>query len=284
LLRKVRITWDQMVAFGQNVKYYLTPYWGATIALGRMREDDHGYVAFEDYIIGRLGGCLLGVHLTRVEHMAEEREPPEINWPEDMGEDKREELRGLLTAYDEALAEFDNDHKAIFPSNAERNRLFFGFLKRWSKAWSKPGPCMYDDCTKTSVARSHTISLGASIRLIAENDHVLTPKFGENGLELVLISVREASTFPGFCEEHESQFAVFEAKKTMTEPEHFRLRAFRTICREIYTKRHPRQKGKAMLAQYQQLREEFVIGRVKQASTGATVLSMFRVCVSRMIR
>jgi hypothetical protein len=213
-------------------------------------------------------------YLNGVERMTDEKEPVEINWPEDMSKEKREELRGLLTAYDAALAEFDNDHKVIFPSDAERNRLFFGFLKRWGKAWSKRGPCMHEGCTKTSIARSHTISLGASIRLIAENGHVLTPVFGDNGLDLVPIGVREASTFPGFCEEHEAQFAAFEAKKTMTEPEHFRLQAFRTICREIYTKLHQRQKGEAMLAQYQRVREEFVIGRIKQAHTGTTALDV----------
>lgn len=139
--------------------------------------------------------------------MVDKNEPVEINWPEDMSEEKREELRSLLIAYDAALTEFDNDHKVIFSSEADRNRLFFGFRKRWGKAWSKPGRCMHDGCAKTSIAHSHTISLGASIRLIAENDHVVTPQFGDNGLELVPIGVRKASTFPGFCEEHETQFS-----------------------------------------------------------------------------
>lgn len=98
--------------------------------------------------------------------------PAEICWPEDISEERRLELRDLLTAYDDALADFETDHKVIFPSDAERNRLFFGFLNRWGNAWSKPGPCMFDGCTKRSIARSHTISLGTSIRLIAENDHV----------------------------------------------------------------------------------------------------------------
>lgn len=191
--------------------------------------------------------------------------PTAIEWPDDMSQEKREELRGLLVAYDSATTEFYNDHKVIFPSDAERRRLFFGFLKRWEKAWSKRGPCMHDGCAKTSIARSHTISLGSSIRLIAERNHVLTPKVGENGVELVSIGVREASTFPGFCEEHEGQFAAFEAKKSMTQAEHFRLQAFRGLCREIYAKRHQRQKGEEMLAQYRRLRGEYIIGRMKQA-------------------
>jgi hypothetical protein len=191
-----------------------------------------------------------------------------------MSEGKRDELRGFLTAHDDALGEFVNDHTVIFPSDAERNRFHFGFLKRWSRAWSKPGPCMHDGCTKTSIARSHRVPLGASLRAIAENGHVVTPKFGENGIELVPVGIHEASTFPGFCEEHEAQFAAFETKKAMTDPEHFHLQAFRTICREIYTKRHHQQKNEAMLAEYRRLREEFVIARVKQAHRGAKPISL----------
>jgi hypothetical protein len=206
--------------------------------------------------------------------MADKKTPVETNGPEDMSQESREELRGLLTAYDDALTEFDNDHTVIFPSDAERNRLFHGFLKRWIKAWSKPGPCMHEGCTKTSIARSHTISLGSSVRLIAQNGHVLTPQFGENGLDLVPVGVREASTFPGFCDEHEAQFAAFETKKQMTEAEHFGLQAFRTICREIYAKRHQQMKAEAMLAEYRRLRDAFVIGRMRQGYTGTKPLNI----------
>jgi hypothetical protein len=206
--------------------------------------------------------------------MADKKRSVEIDWPADMSDDEREELLGFLTAYDEALAEFDNDHTVIFPSDADRDRFHFGFLKRWSRVWSKPGRCMHDGCTKTSITRSHTVSLGSSLRLIAENGHVVTPKFGDNGVELVPIGIHEASTFPGFCEKHEAQFAAFETKKVMTNPEHFYLQAFRTICREIYTKRHQQQRGEAMLAEYRRLREEFVIGRVKQAHRGSKTISL----------
>lgn len=195
------------------------------------------------------------------------KETLEIQWPDEVSEGKRAELSDVIVAYNDALTEFESNRLAIFPSEAERNRVFYGFLKRWDKAWSRPGPCMHDGCTKTSIARSHTISLGTSIRLIAENGHVLTPRFGENGLELVSVGVNEASTFPGFCTEHETQFAVFESQKQMTEEAHFRLQAFRTICREIYSRKHQQQKAQAMLDEYRRLRSGFVIRRVEAAST-----------------
>ena len=82
----------------------------------------------------------------------------------------------------------EKDHTVIFPSDAERNRRFYGLLKRWSNAWSRPGP-----------------------------------RVGENGLQLVPMGLRQASTFPGFCEEHEAEFAAFETKREMTEEAHFGL-------------------------------------------------------------
>lgn len=196
---------------------------------------------------------------------------PEIHWPPEMDADERAALQEILVAYDEALTEFESDHRAIFPSDAERNRILHGFLERWAKAWSKPGPCMHSGCTKNSIARSHTISLGTSIRLIAENGHVLTPRFGAQGLDLVPVGVKEASTFPGFCTEHEAQFSVFENQKQMTEEAHFRLQAFRTICREIYSRTHQQQKAQAMLNEHRRLRDAFIIGRMQAVSIGGAL-------------
>ena len=196
---------------------------------------------------------------------------PEIHWPPEMDADERAALQDILVAYDEALTEFESDHRAIFPSDAERNRIFYGFLERWAKAWSKPGPCMHNGCTKNSIARSHTISLGTSIRLIAENGHVLTPRFGAQGLDLAPVGVKEASTFPGFCTEHEAQFSVFENQKQLTEEAHFRLQAFRTICREIYSRTHQQQKALAMLNEHRRLRDAYIIGRMQAVSTSGAL-------------
>mgnify|MGYP000941379709 FL=1 len=47
------------------------------------------------------------------------------------------------------------------------------------------------------------------------------------------VGIREASTFPGFCEKHELEFSCYENKKTDKEA---LLQIFRTICREIAVK------------------------------------------------
>ena len=78
------------------------------------------------------------------------------------------------------------------------------------------------------------------------------------------IGVRDASTFPGFCDVHELEFTEFESQKKLTEERHFWLQAFRTLCREIYTKRHYKQKVEAALNGYRNLREAFIIARMDQ--------------------
>ena len=196
------------------------------------------------------------------ESAADPAVPREIHWSADMDPDRRAELSALARAFDDALTDFEADPAALFASPGERNGVFYAFLKRWDRIWSRPGPCMHDGCAQTSIARSHTISLGASIRRVAEAGHVLTQRYGETGIELIPIGVKEASTFPGFCAEHEQLFAAFETQKAMTEEQHYRLQAFRTICREIYSKEHQAQKGEAMLAEHRARRDAFVRRRL----------------------
>jgi hypothetical protein len=75
---------------------------------------------------------------------------------------------------------------------------------------------MHPDCSNPSVGRSHAIPMGVSIKQIAEKGHVVTPRFRENGVEVVDIGVRDCVTSAGFCELHEGQFADFESKKNIS--------------------------------------------------------------------
>jgi hypothetical protein len=129
----------------------------------------------------------------------------ELEWPAEMSEEERDEMRDILCAYDRAVTDFDADHTVIYPSEADRLRLFHASQKRWSRSWSRAALCMYEGCTEQSVTRSHSISVSASVNLIAEDGHVATPRLKETGVEMERIGVHDASTFPGFCQRHEAR-------------------------------------------------------------------------------
>lgn len=183
---------------------------------------------------------------------------PDIKWPENMASEQREAMHELLGSLDAAATALEGNTQVIFSSEQERKGKFYGAIAKWGRAWAKPGRCMYPGCTNKSIARSHTISLGTSIEQISEDGHVLTPKYGEGRIELIRIGKREASTFPGFCEEHELLFADFENQRSLSVDRHFGLQVFRTLCREIYSKRQSQQKLTDMLADYRNLREAYL--------------------------
>lgn len=49
-------------------------------------------------------------------------------------------------------------------------------------------------------------------------------------------SINYASTFPGFCIEHESAFNSFEKNKEFKYDRDIKLQLFRSLCRELHEK------------------------------------------------
>jgi hypothetical protein len=181
------------------------------------------------------------------------------------------EVATVLDAFEEAVEEFEAKPTVAFSSEGERQQQYFKHRREWAEQWSRPGPCMYRGCTEESIKRSHTIPLSASLKLIAEYDHVLTPTYKDFEVDLSRISAKQASTFPGFCEEHERLFSDFESKKEMSSIEHFRLQAFRTVCREIYRKRHDLGMISASLEAYRKRRDDYVLNVSRAAALDASV-------------
>ena len=196
--------------------------------------------------------------------MSENPHGPDIEWPPDIDPEERAKLAKIVHALDRAMTDFNADPKSIFPSNAIRQQLFYGSKRRWAKAWDSAGTCMFPTCTKRSLVRSHTIPMSASIKLIAEDGHVVAPQLTDRGVEALPIGIREASTFPGFCHEHEQTFFEFESQKEMTEGRHYILQAFRTLCRELFRMRHHKQKLESGLAEYRGLRKGFIAKRIRE--------------------
>lgn len=98
---------------------------------------------------------------------------------------------------------------------------------------------------KGGIVNAHTIQKGRGLRAIAEDGHVLgfdtshrtlTSTRGRIGIQRV--GIRQASTITGFCSFHDdTAFAPVEKVPFTGTPEQCFLLAYRTVCRELYTKK-----------------------------------------------
>lgn len=92
-------------------------------------------------------------------------------------------------------------------------------------------------CEQTPI-KAHSVSKGNHLRRIAENGQVLMPKVGpmQTGL-MEPIGNAAASTFPGFCDEHDKLFApIDEGIYTIGNREFEFLCAMRAAARERFAK------------------------------------------------
>lgn len=94
------------------------------------------------------------------------------------------------------------------------------------------------------IINSHTVSKGASLSSIAENNHVCGLKVdlfkineGNGFIEPELIGVNKASTFTGFCAYHDKTlFSPFENSVFSYTKEQIFLLSYRTLSREHFLK------------------------------------------------
>ncbi|MBW2570123.1 MAG: hypothetical protein JRE47_12360 [Deltaproteobacteria bacterium] len=104
--------------------------------------------------------------------------------------------------------------------------------------------CIYPKCTKRTIKKSHSIPKSASLNIISENGHVLKPDFDEYGKELKVkiksVGINNASAFPGFCEEHERLFSIYENDAKIDTYKKALLQSYRAICREIVVRKNDR--------------------------------------------
>lgn len=139
-------------------------------------------------------------------------------------------------------AELDNiikliDSRSLNIQNFEVYSPFFKSIsQKTRKTYLKPRTCIYPNCTSLSIKRSHSIAKSNSLKLIADEGHVLQPVldvFGSNfKLTMESIGINKASTFPGYCETHEKLFQQYE-NENLHEESFVPLQVYRAICREI---------------------------------------------------
>lgn len=151
--------------------------------------------------------------------------------------DVKQEYKEIMKVTDRVLDDFVDGKEWDYLNESTMNSKYMGQVAKRNKSWANSKMCIYPGCGKTSIRRSHTIQKSGSIDVISENNHVLTPMLIErpSKLEYIMkhIGVNEASTFPGFCIEHEKLFHRYEKNKKLMDAEDYRLQIYRTICREI---------------------------------------------------
>lgn len=146
----------------------------------------------------------------------------------------------ILEIFDNVISRFEQNSDIIYSSEKEIKKYLFENARDKDKIWRTSKQCMMYGCDNPSITKSHTIQKSGSLEIISENGHVLTPAFNRSTgqLEILPIGINYASTFPGFCNEHELMFSDFEKKKILTSGEDFSLQIYRTVCREMVIYKH----------------------------------------------
>ena len=169
----------------------------------------------------------------------------------------------LDTAIDRATDELIEDDLPAFGGEGRLRGLLFGQLNRFGRNWRRPSTCVFPDCGNRTIRASHTIQESA-LRLIAENGILLTPSFDMGRGQPVIreVGVGEASTFPGFCEQHERVFAVFEQHGGVRTGRHAELQLFRTVCRELVARRREVEQFGTVIAAQERLLHTHLVERI----------------------
>jgi hypothetical protein len=144
------------------------------------------------------------------------------------------DLQVVTRAIDLLAEEYAADHTVVFRSEGTRLTDLFNALREDGKTWLKSRRCMSPNCTGLTVKRSHTIPR-AALALLADDGHVLMPSFDIRSMRVQMrrTGLRNSSTFPGFCSEHEQHFQDFERKVGLEGVGAHLAQVFRTVCREI---------------------------------------------------
>lgn len=168
-------------------------------------------------------------------------------------------LDKIKTAIDKTLEDFQSNPDFIFENELERLKYQYSEPKEL-KNWKKRQKCIVDGCDKKSIEKSHTIQKSGSIKELSENHHILTPNFNEKTgeMEMLSVGVNVASTFPGYCLEHESLFSEFENEKDYQTGEHLGLQLYRTVCREIVINEHQKKSAENIQKRYIAFRDKMM--------------------------
>lgn len=139
--------------------------------------------------------------------------------------------------------------KCHYARDAQQPANFFDTVNTIQRA-GKKGRCLHPNagggnCGAHAIA-SHTVQRNGGLAAIAEDGHVLTTFLNAHDMqssggkiEPKRLGTKSASTFPGFCNKHDSEvFAAIEQKRLEPSREAAFLFFYRAICLELVRKRH----------------------------------------------
>lgn len=172
----------------------------------------------------------------------------------------------ISNVLDEIMDEYAADNKIIFRNESDRAMRHFGSVSKRLKDWKKSKKCMVPECKNRSIIRSHTIPKRMSLSSISEDNHLLTPEFDQRTgiLKLKKIGVSIASTFPGFCSQHERLFEDFETQKKLDSETHIYLQTYRSACRELFRSKLIIEQNEWVRSSYCKLRDQRLLEHVRR--------------------
>lgn len=101
--------------------------------------------------------------------------------------------------------------------------------------------CLYPNCQSNKIIRAHSVSKAQNLVPIAEDSHVTWTHFDNSAIlesngrpELYLNGINRATTFKGFCAEHDLLFAEIDQDSHSTSPKALFLHAYRTLAAECW--------------------------------------------------
>lgn len=157
--------------------------------------------------------------------------------------------------FDELEHKLENNE--LVDNNAISN-LLFEVIEWREKRFRKERNCIFNNCNNKSIVRSHSIQKSKSLKLISENNHVLHPMVNEESTrpEMLMksVGINNASTFPGFCQEHEEIFSGFENDGRILTINQGQLQSYRNICREVVFNNNELESKRYALNRYLELR------------------------------
>ncbi|MDN6887862.1 hypothetical protein QMO14_30245 [Variovorax sp. CAN2819] len=125
----------------------------------------------------------------------------------------------------------------------------FGAADNRHRAFFMEGPCLHpssgpETCSSAGAISSHTVQRGGGLSAIAEQGHVYSAKRAfsdlhkrEGQYDMAKVGLAAASTFPGFCNFHDTKlFLPAESPTSALDLENAFLLSFRAVTYEVASK------------------------------------------------